>query len=515
MYKNSVKLLAIILTVLMIITAFCACENKKDVIILFTSDTESAIDENIGFAGLYEIKKQVKKESDYLVLADLGDTIAGQNISIASNGKSIIELMNLIGYNFFVPGDADFSFGVQNLKELNQISDAAFLGANIEYKGFRENLLSDIKPYEIKKFGYMKIGFVGIVSPKAQDTAKKYLLENDDLVYDFSLEDEKKSYSKIQKNIDKCIEEGADYVVALSHLGDSENVEYTSADLIRNLYGLSAVLDADSESLENSKHIKDKKGNNIPVFSVPPKFASVGKVNISPKGEFSFSLIEKAEKKSSKVERKIKKITKEYEEFLKQKIAVNEAENGAILPEKDLIFSKETGLGNFIADAFHEYTNADMAFISAREITGGFKNEKVLVSDVVNSLNEKTTLCTIKAKGSEIRNYLENAFKLIPQKNEDFVQLSYGFKCYIEGGKIKELRVYDGYQYNLINDNEEYVLACNLSAIQNGNEIYFSNKPVLYEQGILKVVLDYLEQKEDKITRRYVMGEGRIKILEN
>ena len=90
--------------------------------ILYTSDVHCAVSENIGYAGLSAYKERLLDEGYEVFLVDSGDAIQGAAIGSFSEGESIIELMNALGYTAMTLGNHEFDYGgparVEELSEL-------------------------------------------------------------------------------------------------------------------------------------------------------------------------------------------------------------------------------------------------------------------------------------------------------------------------------------------------------------------------------------------------------------
>ena len=74
--------------------------------ILFTHDTHCHYSENIGFAGVAAIKKdlQSKNPNRKLFLIDLGDAIQGTAYGAFSFGEYTVDIMNLLNYDIAIFG---------------------------------------------------------------------------------------------------------------------------------------------------------------------------------------------------------------------------------------------------------------------------------------------------------------------------------------------------------------------------------------------------------------------------
>ena len=102
---------------------------------------------------------KLREERPSLLLAG-GDMIQGNNWANLFQGESVIQLMNLMGFDAMVVGNHEFDFGQDVLRQ--RIAEARFpvLGANVD--GFPQLL-----PYTIREVGGVRVGIVGVVT---QDT---------------------------------------------------------------------------------------------------------------------------------------------------------------------------------------------------------------------------------------------------------------------------------------------------------------------------------------------------------
>ena len=262
MKLKKVKVLTLSLLLALLIGLMGGCgsdDGQQDIVVLYTGDVYCAVDENIGYAGLAAYKKQVEKETPYVALVDCGDALQGDAIGTISQGEYLVDIMNKVGYDFAVLGNHEFDYGMERLAELMEMSDAAYLGCNVDYTGSGENALSALQQYEIVDYGDTKVAFIGISAPESisQSTPAYFMDENGDIVYSFCSDSGEALYSRVQETVDSCREEGADYVIALTHLGDDESsAPFRSTDLIAGTRGIDAVLDSDSHSAIDSDMVE-------------------------------------------------------------------------------------------------------------------------------------------------------------------------------------------------------------------------------------------------------------------
>ena len=194
----------------------------NDVVILYTNDIHCGIEDGLGFAGLAALKKDLQKETPYVSLVDNGDAVQGTLIGTISKGSYIIDIMNEVGYDFAALGNHEFDYGMDVLDGLIAKANAQYLVCNIEFTGKNKTFLDRTAPYAIKSYGDFKVAFVGATTPNAITTSTPAFFQEDgEFVYDFGKTATGiKLYRKIQNAVNAARQDGADFVILLSHLGD-------------------------------------------------------------------------------------------------------------------------------------------------------------------------------------------------------------------------------------------------------------------------------------------------------
>lgn len=414
MKLKKVKVLTLSLLLALLIGLMGGCgsdDGQQDIVVLYTGDVYCAVDENIGYAGLAAYKKQVEEETPYVALVDCGDALQGDAIGTISQGEYLVDIMNKVGYDFAVLGNHEFDYGMERLAELMEMSDAAYLGCNVDYTGSGENALSALQQYEIVDYGDTKVAFIGISAPESisQSTPAYFMDENGDIVYSFCSDSGEALYSRVQETVDSCREEGADYVIALTHLGDDESsAPFRSTDLIAGTSGIDAVLDSDSHSAIDSDMVENEEGREIPLSSSGTGLENIGQLTITPEGDITTRLISDFEEKDSDMESFIADIQSEYEEELQQVIAGSDVE---LTTESEdgvrLIRNRETNLGDFCADAYRQIAGADIAFVNGGGIRADLSEGDITYEDILAVHPYGNHLCVVEATGQEILDALE------------------------------------------------------------------------------------------------------------
>ena len=199
------KFLALLLSIMMMLGCVVMAEEAPDgqtnnIVVLFTSDVHAGIDQGWGYAGVAAIRDAMAAKN-HVVLVDNGDAIQGETIGTLTNGKALVELMNVVGYDVAVPGNHEFDYGMSNFLTLSgEVAQYPYVSANFNYQ---DKLV--FNPYVIKEFEGVKVAFVGVTTPKTitSSTPAYFQDENGNFVYGFCQDDTgAKFYAAIQSAVD-------------------------------------------------------------------------------------------------------------------------------------------------------------------------------------------------------------------------------------------------------------------------------------------------------------------------
>ena len=193
------------------------------------------------------LKQQKQAQTPYVTTVSCGDFVQGEVIGVLSRGESMVEIMNQVGYDYVIPGNHEFDFGMQHHHTLMDMLDAKVVCANLMDLQSGKPVHA---PYDIARYGNVKVAFVGLATPATVTSVspKTFLNSRGEKIYSFS---EENFYETVQQSVDNARDEGAHYVIALSHLGDPPYGENpTSISLISNTKGIDAVLAAQRTAME-------------------------------------------------------------------------------------------------------------------------------------------------------------------------------------------------------------------------------------------------------------------------
>lgn len=416
-----------------------AAEENGDIVILFTSDVHCGADQHFGYGGLWQIKEKAKALGYHVILVDDGDAIQGEPLGTATEGEGIIDLMNAVGYDVAIPGNHEFDYGMDRFMELTKKAKFPYISCNFNREG---ELV--FEPYVIKETAQKKIAFVGISTPETLTTStpKYFQDENGKFIYGF-LQDGKgqKLYDAVQKAVDDARAEGADYVIAMAHLGNEEkNRPYTYADVIANTSGIDVFLDGHSHDLEHIS-VKNKDGEEIVRQAPGSKLEGIGYVHIyAEDGTTETGLFTWGNKmQASEVfgfENEITGLVDKEKKALDEKLGKVVAHTSVDLvindPEKKtsdnkpvrIIRNMETNLGDLCADAYRDQLGAQVALINGGGIRDEIKKGDIRLKDIMSVHPYGNMLCLIEVTGQQLLDALEWGSSGAPDENGGFMQVS-------------------------------------------------------------------------------------------
>ena len=525
-------------------------EDKKDIMILYTSDIHCGIDEGFGYAGLEQIRKYEQEKGYEVILVDDGDNIQGDPLGLLTKGDALIDLMNKMGYSVAIPGNHEFDYGVDNFLSLAEKAQFKYISCNFQYKG--ENVFD---PYVIREIGGRKIGFVGVTTPDTITASKPTLFEdeNGEFVYSF-LQDETGEgvYNAVQSAVDNARKEGAEYVIVLGHMGNEEQCRpWTYADVISHTNGIDAFLDGHSHDTDQVI-MKNKDGKEVPRSACGTKMQHIGWCRIPAEGEvtagiYSWTLDDSAPEVlgiENEMSTAVKEARGSISKLLEGKIAVSEQEMTiydpvAVDPEWGkvrMIRRAETNLGDLCTDAYRFVTGADIALLGGGGIRVSIPAGDVTMKNMYEVFPFGNEICVVQATGQQILDALEWGAAAVPGESGGFMQvsgLSYEIHTYIDSTCTKDVNgMFTGVAGERrvrnvkvngtpIDPDALYNVAGNDYWFLNGGDgqTAFNGAERVDAGGMLdvQVLVDYLTRELDGVIGKEYSdptGQGRIVIVE-
>ncbi|MEG1902534.1 MAG: bifunctional UDP-sugar hydrolase/5'-nucleotidase [Clostridium sp.] len=542
MKKNIFKVFIPALTLILLLSACQDPTNhaktettaRRDIAIVYTNDVHCAVDDNIGYAGLAAYKKELEADGCEVLLVDSGDAIQGAPMGALSKGENIIDIMNQLGYAVAIPGNHEFDYGTEQLLALSKRAKFPYVSLNFVDAATDTSVFP---PYVIKEASGIKIAFLGVTTPLTMTSSNPASFKDADghYRYDFMSDgDGTKLYSEVQKNVDQARNEGAEYIIALTHLGIGDvDSPYLSTRLIEHTTGIDAVLDGHSHSVAACERVKNKEGKRILLSQTGTKLETIGMLLLDKDGNLSTGLITDYDKKDTETENYIKNIQAQYNELLNKKVAVtanaltvNDPATGA-----RIIRNAETNLGNLCADAYRAAGKTDIALVNGGGIRADLPAGDITYGDILSVFPYGNGLCTIEATGQELLDALEHGVRLMPEENGGFLQVS-GLTYEIDDSVPSSVKTDDNNMFlsadgprrvknvkvgrHPINPEQSYTVTSHSFLIKNSGDGYtmFADHKLLQDEftedytALIEYLMDGYTANSKLYTKPY--GEGRI-----
>ena len=495
----------------MMLSAFTGVVYAKDnetIVILYENDVHCAVE---GYSKLAAMKNEQSETYTNVGVVSVGDFVQGGTLGAVSKGEYIVNLMNKVGYDAIALGNHEFDYQIPRLDELNGMSNTKFISCNFQKIGEDK---SYFEPYTIVSYGNVDIAYIAITTPETINSSSPAQFKNEkgELIYTFN---EAKLYDVVQANINAAEAAGADYVIALSHIGYDESGNLADiTDVIENTDGFDVVLDAHSHSVIKEKVIKDKSGDDVLLTSTGTKFAYIGKLTIK-NGMFETELVEVESytKTDPTVDAYITEINKSYAQLGNRKIGESKVE--FITHDKDgkrLVRNAETNLGDFCSDALRVMTDADMSFVNGGGLRAPMASGEVTFNDIFSVFPFNNQIVTAEISGQILIDFLEMAMMNYPEEDGSFPHMSgvtfsvnksiptsvrvdeYGFFEKVDGAyRVYNVKVLDktSGEYKPLDPNGKYVLAgFNYFLLDFGSGMtMFKDAKILDAEGTLDVEL--------------------------
>ena len=529
--------------------SFFGCQKEKpkeEIYLVFTSDVHCGVEDNFTMASVKAYVDDLKEEHDNVLLLDTGDYIQGGTIGSLSKGAFIIDVMNETGYDYVTIGNHEFDYGMEVLSSRLGEMKMQPIVSNVIYTGSGTNVFEGVPEYVIVDFNGTKLGILGILTPESlTSSTPAHFMEDGQIVYNFySGNHGNDLYDHIQELTDEMRSKGADYVIAMSHLGSTqETYPYDSISLIAHTSGIDAIMDGHSHSLIVEDMYPNKNGEDVLLSSVGTKLQEVGTLIIDKDGNMSFMHMLQYDKQDETVLNKIAQINGGLEQILSEKVGET-AFDLSITDEEGIrmVRSRETGIGDLVADAFRLYDNADIGIVNGGGVRTSIPAGEITYGTLLNVHPFQNSYSLIKATGQELLDAMEYAYRgLEPIYKFDgnpvgeggsfwclsgmkvtidtsiespVVQDANGFFDHFEGDQRRVCDVYvleDG-EYVPIDPEKEYLVAgIDYVLLNNGDgNTLLNDCEVLVGTGVsdVEVLKSYVEKYG--IDEKYAEPQGRI-----
>lgn len=340
------------------------------------------------------IKEEEAKNPDGTLVLNAGDMADGSMISDATHGRAVAHGLNQLKFDAVGLGNHEFCWGTEPLKNMLDLIDSPAVAANV-VQGENNKPVPWVKPYIIKEVNGVKVGIIGLDTPKTQKQTKPEHL-NGARFRDVG--------DTLAEYLPKMKDDGAQVTVVLSHNKLNDDVKLAKRFKDEQL----VIVGGHSHAA-----LKDglKAGGSI-IAQAGSMTRYVGKVSLEYDPD-SKKIVNTKAKLIPVIDSKIKP-DEEVKDILQPYIdQVDKMGGGEVVSHaaEDLRYSHYDALklNQLQADSLLHGTDADCAVSIATSVRRDIKKGPVNVKNLYNTLpfvNWKAV--EMKVKGKNLKRILED-----------------------------------------------------------------------------------------------------------
>ncbi len=364
-----------------------------------------------GYARLAGAIKAERARGGKVIAVHAGDALSPCLMCSFDQGEHVIDIMNRIGFDFFVPGNHEFDFGPQVYRK--RMSEARFPIYAANLRDAQGKPLPGHRDYEIVDVGGVKIAIIGVT---AEDSPRK---SNPGDLQIAPVEPALIAKAKEARAA------GADFVVGVIHA--IRTIDNRLHDL-----GIADVLmsgdDHDFRYIYNRRSVFMEGGEDAAyVMALEITFEDKRDPRARIEWKPHFRIIDTADVTPDPA---IAERVKYYEAQLSRELDVELGELVSPLDSRSAtVRGGEAAWGNLITDAIRNVAKADFAVMNGGGIRGGRRFEaghRLTRRNVLTELPFGNKTLVFRLTGADLYKALEHGYAAYPRPAGPFLQISGG-----------------------------------------------------------------------------------------
>ncbi|AWG39416.1 multifunctional 2',3'-cyclic-nucleotide 2'-phosphodiesterase/3'-nucleotidase/5'-nucleotidase [Bacillus amyloliquefaciens] len=453
--------------------------------VMHTNDTHAHLD---NAARRMTKIKEIRSETDRSILLDAGDVFSGDLYFTKWQGLADLKLMNSMGYDAMTFGNHEFDKGPGALasflsgngsaadpsgKYNFQAPDFPLVSSNVDVS--KESKLrpfmkkadtftagkkkkAGIYPYILLDVNGEKVAVFGLTTEDTSVTSSPGY----SIVFHDAFQSAQDTVKEIQNN------EHVNKIIALTHIGHQRDL-----DLAKKVKGIDLIVGGHTHTLVDKMEVVKNEEPTI-VAQAKEYGEYLGRVDVAF-DKNGIVLPEQSSLQALPVNEQTKEdpdLKKELDPFKKELVSVKNEKVGstkvALDGQREHVRSKETNLGNFIADGMlqkaKEAAGAQIAITNGGGIRAGIDKGDITLGDVLNVMPFGNTLYVADLTGKQIKQALEQGLSGIEAQGGAFPQvagLTYTFTLNKKPGHrvLQAAAVQDDGSVKPISDKKTYRVA--------------------------------------------------------
>ncbi len=398
-----------------------------------------------GMAARATLVDSIRREVGDLLLVDSGDILIGSAMSSFFRGEPDIKAMNEMGYQAMAAGNHDFDFGLTHLGKLADLADFPLLCSNLQ--SARHAL--PCRGWAIVPVGDLTVGLLGLLGHRNFPDSF-----NREVASQLALTDPAETARRIARLLRS--DHGADVIVAITHLETIEDLELLAAET-----GIDVIVGGHTEGFDGLRSLR-REGPVEDLADPGPVFVKTHRQGRTV-GRLDLTLVPRAGGGMAVARARARNLP--VTEALEADATVQamldaysrrlQADSGTVLGrslvdldgENARVRSRETNLGNLLADILRDRYRTDVALVNAGQIRGSIPPGPVDRKRVLSVLPFDSPSVTLTISGEALRLALENSASRLPSLNGRFLQVS-GLTVTFDlaarpGARVREVHVGD------------------------------------------------------------------------
>lgn len=389
-----------------------AADFTGTVSIVHINDVHANIAESkrvIGYPKIAAFADQIRAENPNTLFLDAGDVIAGSPYAAIDKGLGFVPILNTLGLDVMTAGNSEFAFGSENLRTFADGLNYPVLVDNMVYSATSEPFTEGYTLVELPNG--MKAGIIGVT------THQSALMASTDLEYVDGV-------AASQRLVDAANEAGADFIVALLHVGEKEE-QFNSLMVVDQVGGIDVVIDGHS----HTSHAEGLVHNGILIAQTKGKGSEVGVVELSfVDGKMTGATARVHERAYFDEAAEKPETGAALDEFLVTANTFFDQVVGATDVElegtRGIVRTQETNLGNMFTDAIRDSAGADLAFLPAGYIGGLTEPGPIDFRTVQVMARIEVEIVQVEMTGAQVVAFVESTVGTYPEASGSFLQVS-------------------------------------------------------------------------------------------
>lgn len=410
-----------------------------------------------GLARVMTIRKDALKENPNTIMTLGGDTLSPSVETRTYRGKQMIDAWNKVGLDYSVLGNHEFDIRTNELLERITESEFKWLGTNV-IDSKTGKIFAGLPPFVIREIGGVKVGIIGFLLPETKETSS---IEDHLQITDFC--------KTAQEQLPKMRAAGANTIIGLTHMfmGQDKKLAHCAP-------GIDLILGGHEHTLLQSS------ANGTPIFKMWADAREVGKFDL---------FIDRKTGKLTSMDWEIIPVTDEIADapefapvFAKYKDLLDQLAVGVGATSVPLdalshsVRTKETNIGNFIADAYRQAVGSDIGFVNGGSIRAdlSYNPGPLTKRDVLSMLPFNNPIVKVEVTGKRLMEILEHSVARSREDNEPgrFPQVS-GLKFTFDASKLPGQRIIEALVGGKrVVDDAVYTLATSDFLVSRGGDGY-------------------------------------------